>query len=92
MSLVFYTLILIIILPLILLLAQTGKITETSYHFHFGFCCLRQAVQLRVNKHRKPGDGPNTVMALKTELNTAGLSARANVLNTLQAGMSSPKN
>lgn len=92
MSLVLYILILIIILPLILLLAQTGKTTETSYRFHFGFCCLKQAVQLRVNKHRKPGDGPNIVMALKTEFNAAGLSARTYILNTLQASMGSPKN
>lgn len=49
------------------------------------------AVQLRVNKHRKPGDDPNIVRTVKTKLSTAGTSARRNILNTLQAGMGSLK-
>lgn len=47
-----YILICIITLYLTLLLAQTGKTTETPYHLHIWFHCLSQAVQLRVNKQK----------------------------------------
>ena len=80
-----------VILPPALLLAQTGKTTETHYHLHFRFCCLREAVLLRVNKHRKPGDGPNIGRTMKTTLDPEGPSARRHTLSMLQAGMGSPK-
>lgn len=39
---------------------QVKQWKPLTFSLHFLFHCLSQAVQLRVNKHRKPGDGPNT--------------------------------